>query len=171
MGTHFRLGGKNVSGYVSVYIRLIFEGNHMRNRLLAGVVAGTIAFAVIAAIPTSAQAAHTQAPRNTGLSGTWIGTQKGFESGTYVTRQVRLVVTKVKGEAMSGTKSWREINGSWSEPETFQGAVMKSGEFRAVDEDGYFIGELISPTRIRATYLEAGADQTVLISDLKKATR
>ena len=143
----------------------------MRTRVLNGLAAGSIALAVVTAASPSAQAAHTQAPRNTGIAGTWIGTQKGFENGTYMNRQVRLIVTKAKGEAISGTKSWREISGAWSEPEAFQGAVMKSGEFRAVDEDGYLIGELVSPTRIRATYLEAGTDQAALICDLKKATR
>ena len=143
----------------------------MRTRVLNALAAGSIVLAVVTAGSTSAQAADTQAPRNTGITGTWIGTQKGFENGTYVNRQVRLIVAKAKGEAISGTKSWREIGGAWSEPESFQGAVLKSGEFHAVDDDGYFIGELISPTRIRATYLEAGADPTTLISEFKKATR
>jgi hypothetical protein len=49
--------------------------------------------------------------------------------------------------------------------------LTKSGVFRAVDEDGYILGELISPTRILGTYLEAGADQVALIQDLRKITR
>lgn len=143
----------------------------MLTRLLGVLTASSIALVSVTAASPSAQAAHTQAPRNTGIAGTWIGTQRGFENGTYVNRQVRLIVTKAKGEAISGTKSWREISGTWSEPEEFQGAVKKSGEIHAVDEDGYLIGELVSPTRIRATYLEAGTDQAAFICDLKKATR
>ena len=83
-------------------------------------------------------------------------------------RQVRFIITKVKGEALTGNKSWRESNGQWSEPERFQGVLTKSGVFRAVDEDGYIFGELISPSRILGTYMEAGADQVTLIQDLRK---
>lgn len=134
-------------------------------------VAAAAALLIATIAPATAQADQAQAPGNTGITGTWIGTQKGFENGTYVSRQVRFVVTKAKGESLTGTKSWRETNGEWSEPEPFQGAILKSGTFHAVDDDGYIIGELVSPTRIRATYLEAGNDQAVLIQDMTKATR
>ena len=41
----------------------------------------------------------------------------------------------------------------------------------AADEDGYLVGRLISSTKIRATYLEAGSDQAALVTNLTKASR
>ena len=51
------------------------------------------------------------------------------------------------------------------------GVLYKSGIFHAVDNDGYLVGELKSPTMIRATYLEAGDDQAALVTVLTKASR
>ena len=62
-------------------------------------------------------------------------------------------------------------DGQWSEPEAFQGVLYKSGVLHAVDSDGYLIGELVSPTKIRATYLEPGSDQAALVTELTKASR
>jgi hypothetical protein len=83
----------------------------MRSRLISTIAISTLTIAVSFTAPSPAQAAQSQASRNTGISGTWIGTQKGFENGTYVNRQVRFIITKVKGEALTGTKFWRESNG------------------------------------------------------------
>ena len=126
---------------------------------------------IASAAPVTAHASEPAAPRNTGISGTWIGTQKGFENGTFVSRQVRYTIAKAKGAALTGTKSWRDAGGTWSSPEPFQGVLLASGEFNAVDDDGYIFGELVTPTRIRGTYMEAGADQAVYLQDLRKATR
>lgn len=49
--------------------------------------------------------------------------------------------------------------------------LYKSGDFHAADNDGYIIGRLVSPTKIRATYLEAGEDQSALVTVLTKASR
>lgn len=101
----------------------------------------------------------------------WLGTNYGFENSVYKDTPVRYTVTSVDGVALTGTKQWQMSNGQWSEPELFQGVLYKSGAFHAVDNDGYLKGELLSPTKIRATYLEAGEDQAALVTVLTKASR
>lgn len=127
---------------------------------------------VLALIPISTVSAQTpNAPRNVGITGMWLGTNYGYENGVFKSTDVRYSITEVNGVALTGTKAWRQDDGSWSDPEFFQGVMYKSGDFHAVDEDGYLIGRLISPTKIRATYLEAGADQAALVTNLTKASR
>lgn len=132
----------------------------------------TVAAAMLAILPVSAAQAHeSAAPRNVGVTGTWVGTNSGYENGVFTSREVRYAITDVTGVAITGTKSWRQDNGEWSEPEGFQGVLYKSGEFNAVDDDGYILGRLVSPTKIRATYLEAGEDQSALVVVLNKSSR
>lgn len=131
-----------------------------------------IASAVLALVPVSAAQAQTSAaPRNVGITGMWLGTSYGYENGVFKSSDVRYTVTAVNGAALTGTKAWRQADGTWSEPESFQGVIYKSGEFHAADEDGYLVGRLISPTKIRVTYLEAGSDQAALVTNLTKASR
>lgn len=111
------------------------------------------------------------APKNAGVTGMWLGTNSGFENGVYKSSEVRYTITAVNGVALTGTKSWRQADGTWSDPESFQGVLYKSGDFHAADNDGYIIGRLVSPTKIRATYLEAGEDQSALVTVLTKASR
>jgi hypothetical protein len=120
---------------------------------------------------STALADQTSSPRNVGISGSWLGTNYGFENGIYKDTPVRYTVTKVDGISLTGTKQWQMSNGQWSDPEMFQGVLYKSGAFHAVDNDGYLIGELVSPTKIRATYLESGEDQAALVTVLTKASR
>lgn len=132
----------------------------------------TIVACVVAMAPTSAALANqTMAPKNIGVTGMWLGTNYGFENGTYKDTPVRYTVIKVDGIALTGTKQWQMSNGQWSDPESFQGVLYKSGVLHVVDNDGYLIGELVSPTKIRATYLEAGEDQAALVTVLTKASR
>jgi hypothetical protein len=119
-------------------------------------------------------AAQAQAPlakKNVGITGMWLGTNSGYENGVYKSSPVRYTVTQTNGIALTGVKSWMKADGTWSDPETFQGVLYKSGEFHAVDNDGYLVGKIISPTKIRATYLEAGEDQSALVTVLTKASR
>ena len=123
---------------------------------------------------TPAAAAQAQTPvakKNVGITGMWLGTNSGYENGIYKSSPVRYTITQVNGVALTGIKSWMKADGTWSDPETFQGVLYKSGEFHAVDNDGYLVGKLISPTKIRATYLEAGEDQGALVTVLTKASR
>lgn len=117
------------------------------------------------------KATTTQSPKNAGVTGLWIGTNSGYENGVYKSGDVRYSITAVNGVALTGTKSWRMADGTWSEPEGFDGVLYRTGEFHAVDEDGMLIGRLISPTKIRATYLEAGSDRAALVTVLTKASR
>jgi len=121
------------------------------------------------AVPTQAQT-HV-AKKNVGITGMWLGTASGFENGVYKSTRVRCTFTQVNGVALTGIKSWMKADGTWSDPETFQGVLYKSGDFHAADNDGYLVGKLISPTKIRATYLEAGEDQSALVTVLTKASR
>lgn len=140
-------------------------GQMMRTAIL-------IASAVLALVPVSAAQAQTSAaPRNVGITGMWLGTNYGYENGVFKSSDVRYTVTAVTGVTLTGTKAWRQADGTWSEPESFQGVIYKSGEFHAADEDGYLVGRLISPTKIRATYLEAGSDMAALVTNLTKASR
>lgn len=100
----------------------------------------------------------------------WLGTNSGYENGIYKSSLVRYTITQVNGVALTGIKSWMKADGTWSDPEAFQGVLYKSGEFHAVDNDGYLVGKLISPTKIRATYLEAREDQGALVTVLTKAS-
>jgi len=118
-----------------------------------------------------AQAQSPLAKKNVGMSGMWVGTSSGYENGVYKSSPVRYTITQVNGVALTGVKSWMTADGTWSEPETFQGVLYKSGEFHAVDNDGYLVGMLLSKTKIRATYLEAGVDQAALVTVLTKASR
>ena len=135
-------------------------------------IAIVLASALIAVLPVSAAHAQTpSAPKNVGVTGMWLGTNSGFENGVYKSSEVRYTITAVNGVALTGTKSWRQADGTWSDPESFQGVLYKSGDFHAADNDGYIIGRLVSPTKIRATYLEAGDDQSALVTVLTKASR
>ena len=117
------------------------------------------------------QAQAPTAKKNFGISGMWIGTNSGYENGVYKSSPVRYTITQVNGVALTGVKSWMKADGTWSESESFQGVLYKSGEFHAVDNDGYLVGKWISKTKIRATYLEAGVDQAALVTVLSKASR
>jgi hypothetical protein len=135
-------------------------------------IAIVLASALIAVLPVSAAHAQTpSAPKNAGVTGMWLGTNSGFENGVYKSSEVRYTITAVNGVALTGTKSWRQADGTWSDPESFQGVLYKSGDFHAADNDGCIIGRLVSPTKIRATYLEAGEDQSALVTVLTKASR
>ncbi len=90
----------------------------------------------------------------------------GHENGVYKSSDVRYTVTAVDGVALTGEKSWRQADGTWSDPKGFEGVLYRSGEFHAVDEEGILIGRLISKTKIRATYLESGADRAALVTVL-----
>jgi hypothetical protein len=118
-----------------------------------------------------AQAQTPAASRNAGITGMWLGSGTGFENGALKKTDMRFTITQVDGVTFTGTKSWRSPGGTWSEPEGLQGAIYKSGEFHAVDEDGYMVGRLISPTKIRYTYLEAGSDSAAIVYNLVKASR
>jgi len=118
-----------------------------------------------------AQAQSPAAKKNVGISGMWVGTNSGYENGVYKSSPVRYTITQVNGVALTGVKSWMTADGTWSEPESFQGVLYKSGEFHAVDNDGYLVGMWISKTKIRATYLEAGVDQAALVTVLTKASK
>lgn len=132
----------------------------------------TLAATLVALLPASATHAQTMhAPMNVGISGLWLGTNYGYENGVYKSSDVRYTVTAVDGVALSGEKSWRQADGTWSDPEGFEGVLYRSGEFHAVDEDGILIGRLISPTKIRATYLETGTDRAALVTVITKASR
>lgn len=131
-----------------------------------------VASAFLVLVPASAMTAQASAaPKNVGISGMWLGTNYGYENGVYKSSGVRYTVTQINGVTLTGTKAWQQPDGTWSEPESFQGVIYKSGEFHAVDEDGYLVGRLISPTKIQATYLEAGSDQAALVVNLTKASR
>ncbi len=128
--------------------------------------------ALIALLPATASHAQPMAkPKNLGVAGLWEGTNTGFENGVFRVREIRFSIAKTNGVALTGTKSWRDLGGTWSAEEPFQGVLYKSGELHAVDSDGYIIGRLVSPTRIRATYLEAGEDQAAFVLNLTKASR
>ena len=43
--------------------------------------------------------------------------------------------------------------------------------YRAVDGDGYLTGTLVSPTRMRGTYQEAGSDAAAYTQILTKISR
>ena len=134
-------------------------------------VLATLTTCVVAMAPTGAAlASQSAAPKNVGITGMWLGTNYGFENGIYKDTAVRYTVTKVDGIALTGTKQWQMNDGQWSDPEMFQGVLYRSGAFHAVDNDGYLVGELVSPTKIRATYLEAGDDQAALVTVLTKAS-
>ena len=131
-----------------------------------------LAALLFALVPAGMAHAETSAsPRNAGLTGMWMGTNTGFENGVFKSTDIRFSITAVNGAALTGTKSWRQADGTWSEPEAFQGVLYRSGEFHAVDNDGYIIGERVAPNRIRATYLEAGDDQGAFVLNLTKASR
>lgn len=115
--------------------------------------------------------AQAQAPKNAGVTGLWVGTNSGYENGVYKSGDVRYSITAVNGVALTGTKTWRMADGTWSEPEGFEGVLYRTGEFHAVDEDGMLIGRLVSRTKIRATYLETGSDRAALVTVLTKASR
>jgi len=63
-----------------------------------------------------------------------------------------------------------KTDGTWSDPESFQGVLYKSGDFHAADNDGYLVGTMTLPTTIRATYLEAGKDESALVTKMTKAS-
>jgi len=130
------------------------------------------ATALLAVVPVGAANAQTPtAPRNAGVTGMWMGTNSGFENGVYKSSKVRYTITAVDGVAFTGSKSWQRTDGTWSDPESLQGVLYKSGDFHAADNDGYIIGRLVSPNKIRATYLEAGDDSSALVTVLTKASR
>ncbi|MER3388556.1 MAG: hypothetical protein RJQ01_00855 [Microcella sp.] len=102
------------------------------------------------------------------LEGTWIGDNLGYEGGEYQEREIRFVIDQSTGSTFSGEKSWREVDGEWSEPESFSGNVLDATDFHAVDDDGYIVGTLVSATTIQATYLEAGVDAGAFALTLEK---
>ena len=126
---------------------------------------------VMVLAPATAQAASPLAPRNAGFEGVWTGTSEGFENGVFVSREVRFTIVSRQGAAFTGTKSWREKGGEWSAPEPFQGVFVTARTYRAVDGDGYLTGTLVSPTRIRGTYQEAGSDAAAYTQILTKISR
>lgn len=114
-------------------------------------------------------AAGTSGPLSEGaIEGTWIGENLGYENGEYQEREIRLVIDESTGTTFSGEKSWREIDGDWSDPEGFAGTILEGEDFHAVDEDGYMLGTIVSPTTIRATYLESGVDAGAFALTLEK---
>ena len=126
---------------------------------------------MLAVAPATAHATAPQAPRNAGFEGVWTGTQEGFENGTFVTQEVRFTISSRQGAAFTGSKSWREKGGEWSTPEKFQGVFTSSKSFQAVDEDGYIFGTMVTPAKIRGTYLESGSDAAAFTHVLTKTSR
>jgi hypothetical protein len=102
------------------------------------------------------------------LEGEWTGDNLGYENGVYQDREIRLVFEQSTDNTFAGMKSWREHGGEWSEPEPFSGVIFNDQEFRAVDSDGYMIGEIYSSTSIDATYLEAGENNAAFTLALEK---
>jgi hypothetical protein len=135
-----------------------------------------ILIATLSALLLIAPAAPTQAQtpvakKNVGITGMWLGTASGFENGVYKSTRVRYTFTQVDGVSLTGVRSWLKTDGTWSEPQTFQGVLYKSGDFYAADNDGYSFGKRISPIKIRSTYLEAGEDQSAFHEVITKASR
>lgn len=102
------------------------------------------------------------------MEGTWIGENLGYEDGEFQEREIRFVIDQSTGSTFSGEKSWREVDGEWSEPESFSGNVVDATDFHAADDDGYIVGTLVSATTIHATYLEAGVDAGAFALTLEK---
>lgn len=102
------------------------------------------------------------------IVGTWKGTYSGYEGGEHVTKEAKWVITKSRGTAFTGTKTWRLVGGAWSAPERLAGVLLPSGDVRWTDEDGYFIGVMENSRSIRGTYMEAGADQAVYDQRIRK---
>jgi len=121
------------------------------------------------AVPSGTAHAQTKStPKNSDISGIWLGTNYGYENGVFKSSDLRFTIQKVNGVTFTGVKSWRQSNGEWSEEELFQGVMYKNGEFHAADNDGIIIGKRTSPNRIQATYLEVGEDQAALVMNLRK---
>jgi hypothetical protein len=81
----------------------------------------------IALALTMAGCSQASAPSSTdvaALEGTWIGENVGYENGEYQEREIRFVIEESTGTTFAGEKSWREIDGGWSAPETFSGTVI-----------------------------------------------
>jgi acid phosphatase class B len=132
----------------------------------------SIAALLLIVAPTSAAHAQVKStPKNSGITGVWLGTNYGFVNGVFKSNDLRFTIQKVNGVTFAGVKSWRQSNGEWSEPEPFMGIMYKNGEFHAADTDGVLIGKGTSPNKIRATYLEVGEDQAALVMNLTKASR
>ena len=104
----------------------------------------------------------------TAIEGTWIGEQIGYEQGVLKETEVRYLIEDSVGGAFSGTKSWREVGGQWSEAEVFEGAFIDSQQFYATDSDGFTVGKLTSSNSITSTYLESGEDQGAFAENLTK---
>jgi len=130
-------------------------------RILVALVSA-LALTLLPAMPAQAAPAATSK-----IVGTWKGESSGYEGGVYVSRELRWTITKSKGPAFTGTKSWRDVGGKWSAPEVMNGVLLSNGEVRWADEDGTFLG-MLDGGHISGTYLEPGSDSAAFSQHLKK---
>lgn len=107
----------------------------------------------------------------TSIEGSWVGEQIGYEKGVLKETEVRYLIEESAGGVFSGTKSWRELGGQWSEAEVFEGAFIDSQQFYATDSDGLIVGKMTSSNSITATYLESGDDQGAFAENLTRTTQ
>lgn len=129
-------------------------------------VLAAVVFVLITPAVSQAQPQSERSKAN--IVGTWVGSNSGFELGVFVDRQVRYTISSMNKQTFTGNKSWRQNNGEWSNTEAIQGVLLKSGQFMTVDEDGIFIGKLVSRNRISGTYLEVGSDAAALVTTLTR---
>ena len=137
--------------------------HHMKRLLL---VLGIALFSLLA--PVAAQAGSQDSPR---ITGTWKGTGVGVRNGAFIDQELRFTITKTRGQAFIGIKSWRPVGGAWSDPEPIQGVVMPTGEVRWVEPDGMFIGELDSGKALHGTYMESSPDQVSIFQQYRRVKK
>lgn len=92
---------------------------------------------------TSSTERSTAAPA-TALLGRWVGNFSGYDSGTYIAGQEKIIITKARGHVAKGTWQFRVKGGRWSAPEPLQFVVHVDEDIDlwGQDSEGYYDGEL-----------------------------
>jgi len=104
------------------------------------------------------------------LIGTWEGTKSGAEGGTFESREWRVVFRDSQGNAVIGTKQYKQPNGKWSKREVVNAVIDSTGHIWAVDTDGVLNGSLSDTGTLELVYQEPGTkDAAAVIALLERS--
>lgn len=97
------------------------------------------------------------------LIGTWAQTGAGYEEGKPVTwTDQTLVIEAAEGQGFTGFKEYHNA-GEDPQKEVVNGAVGVNGDIRIVDEDGFFVGQLVDQ-KIVGQYIEVKKGESQVLN-------
>jgi hypothetical protein len=108
------------------------------------------------------------------LKGTWEGEYRAhFEQRTRNSR-MRLIIAEQDGEFFRGLYEWEDFNEQPTGQERIIGIIGFNGRVIHIAEEtdtGRFDAEMIGPDRMRAVYVESGANAGVFRVELARTNR